>query len=232
MLNSPPSPPNTRQTRARSRTPRPWRMVSWNAKTHPCFCWWTSKIQNRVLLIPLPQKNGKKTNSRLQKKKKNPPDDQTDVLFLLSGVSPQHWLGGAPGGPDFPVCGHQRRDHHPHQHGGQSGWRAGRHVQGLVRPTVQLDRESHQHAAAAGRKYRVSFCSWWALRRTLGAFCATVHLCDGRVRSRGAPMTSVEVWGGRCRHSEENINRRCPGQVKAGWKCFNKFLKLRRVHRK
>lgn len=71
------------------------------------------------------------------------------VFCFLSGVSPQHWSGGAPGGADLSVRGHERRDHHPHQHGGQGCGRQRRHVQGFVRAALQLDRQPHQLPAAA-----------------------------------------------------------------------------------
>lgn len=109
-------------------------------------------FHNPVLFMPLPQKGEKKRNldSKISSATQEWSAGAILILcFLLSGVSPQHRLGGAPGGSDLPVCGHQRRDHHPHQHCGQSRRRAGRHVQGLVRPAVQLDRQPHQHPAAA-----------------------------------------------------------------------------------
>lgn len=120
--------------------------------------------------------------------KENSTGDQTDLVSPFSGVSPQHRLRGTPGGSDLPVCGHQGRDHHPHQHCGQSRWRPRRHVQGLVRAAVQLDSEPHQHPAAAWHKYMVSSCLGCASTRMLGgAFCSRLHLNDGA-------WHSVELW--------------------------------------
>lgn len=78
------------------------------------------------------------------------------LICPLSCVSPQHWSWGTPGGADLPVRGHQGRDHHPHQHGRQSRWRPRRHVQGLVRTPLQLDRQPHQLPAPAWHEYLVS----------------------------------------------------------------------------
>lgn len=107
------------------------------------------------------------------------------LVFSLSCVSPEHRPWGAPGGTDLPVCGHQGRDHHPHQHGGQSRWRPRCHVQGLVRTPFQLDSQPHQLPAAAWHEYLVSSV-------VVMNICADVWLLLSLLRL--LPWVSAMLW--------------------------------------
>lgn len=134
-------------------------------------------------------------------------------FFLSSCLSPQHWSWGASGSSDLPVCGHQRGNHHPHQHSGQSYGCPRRHVQGFVRTPLQLDSEPHQLPAAAWHEYLVRKFSdnkhqWHSL------FLSFLFLWLKPLSFCKALLTFMKVCAGRYKPAGENINGRAKREQK------------------